>query len=418
MRRFALVAVVFVATSLSQALAPSSALADGAEDQARVYFDAGAQAYAAGRYPVAIEAFSAAYRLAARPALLFSMAQAERKQFWIDKKPDGLAHAIEHYRAYLTAVPEGARRDDAATALAELEPAAQRLGAAPADTAPLAAPAATRLLVSSQAPNASAAIDGAPAAPLPRLVDLPAGKHHVAISADGFYPDERDVTILPGVTTPLELNLREQPGQLTVEAEAGATVLIDGRAVGDVPLPHAIDVSNGHHTLAVARNGRQLFHEEITIDRGRPKTVIAPLVISRQRRISEVVMVVGAAGLATGGAFLGVAFAEQGSAQSIHDQRQTGNITGAQLVQYNSDLTARDLWRTASIASAGGGLAVLVAGGALFLFDHPTGDTGRRGPEPMPAPGVGPAGCGCTVEVSLLPVVSPAFSGAGVVGRF
>jgi hypothetical protein len=417
-RRSAFAVAVLAATSLAQVLAPSSARADATEDQARVYFDAGAQAYAAGRYPVAIEAFSAAYGLAARPALLFSMAQAERKQFWIDKKPDGLTHAIDHYRAYLAAVPEGARRDDAATALAELEPAAQRFGTAPTDTGTPAAPATTRLLVSSQAPNARAAIDAAPAAPLPRLVELPAGKHHVAISADGFYPDERDVTILPGVTTPLELNLREQPGQLTVEAESGSSVLIDGRTVGVVPLAHPIDVSNGHHALAVSRNGRQLFHEEITVDRGRPKTVIAPLVISRQRRISEVVMLVGAGGLVAGGAFLGVTFAEQGAAQSIHDQRQTGNITGTQLAQYNTDLTARDLWRTASVAAAGGGFAVLAAGGALFLFDHPTGDTGRRGPEPTPTPGLGPAGCGCTVEVSLLPVVSPAFSGAGVVGRF
>jgi hypothetical protein len=399
-------------------LASPWARADETTEQARVYFDAGAQAYAAGRYPVAIEAFSAAYKLAARPAILFSMAQAERKQFWIDRKPEGLAHAIAHYRAYLTEVPEGGRRDDAATALGELEPVAERLGATPSDASGAMATTATRLLVSSQATNARAVVDGQPPAPLPRLVELPAGKHHVAVSADGYYPDERDVTILAAVTTPVELNLREQPGQLTVEAEAGASVLLDGHVAGELPLARPIDVSNGHHTLAVAKNGRQLFHEDIIVDRGRSKTVIAPLVISRQRRISEVVMAAGGVGLLAGGAFLGVAFAEQDSATNIHDQRQTANITPAQLAQYNADLTSRDVWRSASIATAGGGLAVLAAGGALFLFDRPIGDAEHRGPEPSPTPALGPPGCGCAVEVSVLPVIGPAFGGAGVVGRF
>jgi hypothetical protein len=418
-RRLARSAALAIAASVAVALgAPSSARADAATDQARVYFDAGAQAYAAGRYPVAIEAFSAAYRLAARPAILFSTAQAERKQFWIDKKPDGLAHAIQHYRAYLAQVPEGARRDDAATALGELEPVAERLGAATSESGAPVVATATRLLVSSQAPNAQASIDGQPAAALPRLVELPAGKHHVAVTADGFFPDERDVVILAGVTTPVELNLREQPGQLTVLAESGASVLLDGRVVGDAPLAHPIDMSTGHHTLAVAKNGRQLFHEDVSVDRGRTKTVIAPLLISRQRRISEVVMGTGAVGLLAGGAFLGIAFAEQASAASIAAQRQVGNISPSQLAAYNSELTARDAWRTASLATAGAGLGVLIAGGALFLFDRPTGELGHHAAEPTPTPGLGPAGCGCSVEVSLLPVITPGFGGAGVVGRF
>ncbi len=399
---------------------PRPVRADETTEQARVYFDAGAQAYAAGRYPVAIEAFNAAYRLAARPALLFSLAQAERKQFWVDKKPEGATHAIQHYRAYLAEVAEGGRRDDAVTALGELEPVVARLGDAGTSGAGATPGAAsTRLLLSSRAVNARAAIDGAAEAPLPRLLDLPSGKHHVAVVADGYYADERDVVVLPGVTTPVELNLREQPALLTVQAEAGATAVVDGRVLGELS-SHPFEVTSGHHTLAVVRNGRQLFQQELTLERGRARSVIAPLTVTRQRRIAQVVLASGGAAVVASGAFLGVTLAEEAAAQRIHDQRQTGNITAAQLAQYNSDLSARDAWRVASIVTVSAGAAVLGAGAALFFFDHPASPAtpARPGGETQPAPALGAPGCGCTVEVSLLPSVSPAFAGGGVVGVF
>jgi PEGA domain len=390
------------------------ARADTPLEQARVYFDAGAQAYAAGRYPVAIEAFANAYKLAARPAILFSMAQAERKQFWIDKKPDGIARAIAHYRDYLAQVPEGGRRDDAATALAELEPIAVRFEGA-ASEAPTIVPTATRLLVSSQAVGARAAIDGGPASPLPRLADLTAGKHHIAVSADGYLPDERDVVVLAGVTTPFELNLREQPALLSVVAESGTNVIVDGRTVGEVPSAHPFEVPSGHHVVALAHNGRQLDREDVTFERGQPRTVTGSLLVTRQRRISEVVLTVGAAGLVTAGVFIGVAAAEQSSAQHILSQSQVMNISNAQLLQYNSDLAARNGWRTASLSTMGGSLGLLAVGGALFLFDHPDGEAKLGSDSPAAPLHVAPAG---TVEISALPVAGPGFAGGGVVVTF
>jgi hypothetical protein len=402
-------------------LLPRPAAADDKTEQARIYFDAGAQAFSAGRYPVAIEAFRAAYKLAERPAILFSMAQAERKQFWIDKQPEGLAHAIDHYRQYLAAVQSGGRRDDAATALAELEPVAARIAPVTAE-AQAALPTGTRILLSSRAVNARAALDGGEAAPLPRLVSLPPGAHHVSVSAEGYQDDARDVTLVPGVTTAVELNLREQPGLLTVQAEGGATVYVDGRPVLELPSAHPIEAPSGTHTVEVAKNGRQLFRQEVTLERGKEKTLIVALALTRQRRISEVVMIVGGAGLLTSGAFLLASLAEQGTADNVKSQRQTTNISAAQLAQYNSALAARNDWRSAGLATASGSLAVLATGAALFLFDHPTPETAKRD-EHAPVPAfVGPAGCGCTLEVSALPVPFADTRGVamalGVVGRF
>jgi hypothetical protein len=421
MKRAALALRIALALVVAASAHTSRARADDTTEQARVYFDAGAQAYAAGRYPVAIEAFASAYRLAMRPAILFSMAQAERKQFWIDKKPAGIARAIRHYRDYLAAVPEGGRRDDAATALSELEPFATRLEAAGGDGAAGVTSTATRLLVSSRAPNATAAIDNEPAASLPRLVDIAGGTHHIAVTAPGFFPDARDVIVLQGVTTPVELNLREQPGHLTVDTapETGATVRVDGREVGTTPFAQPVEVASGTHVLTVSSNGRQLFRDDVTIERGRDKTVTAHLVVTRQRRISEVVAGVGGVGFVTAGVFLAVSLGEQSAALSIHDQRQHGNITGSQLTSYDSELSARDTWRTASLATMSGALGVLVAGGSLYLFDHPQSESAHHGAEPSPSlTPMGPAGCGCGIEVSVLPTAAPGYAGAAIIGRF
>src|SRR4051812_9930626 len=59
--------------------------ARGEAADARLYFNAGARAYAAGKYVPAIRAFEEAYRIEPRPGLVFSIAQAYRRQYFIDK---------------------------------------------------------------------------------------------------------------------------------------------------------------------------------------------------------------------------------------------------------------------------------------------------------------------------------------------
>src|SRR5262249_49982115 len=68
-------------------LTAASGRADDVE-QAKNYFNAGATAYAAGQFVAAAQAFDQAYKLAPRPAILFSMAQAERRQYVIDSRPE------------------------------------------------------------------------------------------------------------------------------------------------------------------------------------------------------------------------------------------------------------------------------------------------------------------------------------------
>ena len=69
--------------------------------RARAFFDAGKQAYEAGRYGQAIAAFGESYALAPRSATVFSLGQAFRLQYFQDRDPAKLKRAIDLYRQYL-----------------------------------------------------------------------------------------------------------------------------------------------------------------------------------------------------------------------------------------------------------------------------------------------------------------------------
>ena len=99
-------------------------------DRARTFFNAGAQAYSAARYAEAVRSFDQAYELAPRPQLLFSLAQAERKEFFASNDASLLRRAVQHYKAYLDQVPSGGRRSEATEAKADLEARVARLSRA------------------------------------------------------------------------------------------------------------------------------------------------------------------------------------------------------------------------------------------------------------------------------------------------
>src|SRR6187399_1040248 len=103
-------AVVLVLASLA-----APARADTMSD-AKNFFKAGAAAYTAGDYLAAIQALDAAYRLTPLPGVAFSLAQAERRQYFVSREPAHLVRAIELYRVYLKQVASGGRRADATDA--------------------------------------------------------------------------------------------------------------------------------------------------------------------------------------------------------------------------------------------------------------------------------------------------------------
>ena len=106
-------------------------LPDEAPDlvRAKELFDAGAREYEAGRYDGAIQAFEQAYKLAPRDGIVFSIAQAHRRQYTKTRDKHHLVQAVALYKEYIDKVKSGGRVADAVKALGDIEPLAAALGA-------------------------------------------------------------------------------------------------------------------------------------------------------------------------------------------------------------------------------------------------------------------------------------------------
>lgn len=368
-------------------LVPVTARAD---DRAKAFFQAGAQAYDAGRFAAAVQAFEEAYRLAPVPAILFSMAQAERKQFFVSRSREFLDRAVSHYRSYLQA--QGAtRRAEAADALAELEGQLARL-------APVAAPApakpqtTARLMVTTQAAGAQVAVDAQAPVPAPFIDDLAPGRHKVRVEAEGFHPEEREVELALGSPTGLDLVLKERSGTLRLSGEEGADVYVDGRRVGETPLPGPIELSPGRHAVVLVRRGHEPFTRELQLGRGEAVTLEPRLSRTWQRVGSYVVLGSGVL-VALGGVTCSViALNREQVAQKVLEQQARENITGRQLQDYNLALRQRDQWRSSAQTTSGIAAGLLVIGGLVYWLDQPR--VSSQGSEVTLSPLLVPGGVG------------------------
>jgi hypothetical protein len=415
-------------------------------DRAKTLFNAGAQAYDAGQYPVAIQAFEEAYKAAQRPSILFSLAQAERKSYAVTGSPADLRNAVTHYRAYLEQVQTGGRRNDAADALAELTPALARLdgqnvppppppvtsgsasgsssGAIVPPPPPIttvagpSGPPKTRLFITSSTPGAVIAVDGVKGTGATfTLEDATAGTHKVHVSADGYVDADRDAIVAAGggfFTQDVELT--EKPGILSLDCDDGADVTIDGRLVATTPLVTPLQYTSGTHYLVVTKNGHKAFSKEITLERGKTLNVAVPLDKSGQRVASLVVFGSAAVAALAGATFATISFIEQDRAQKVLDNKGQGNIQGSDIDTYDSAIDARDRWKTASLISFGAGLGLLATGVVLFAFDKPSVPPSSALPDSAPKtePVRKPDN---SMELSAAPIVMPGVVGLSIGGR-
>ena len=391
----------------------------GAQDEdvarAKTYFVAGAQAYSVGKYEAAIQAFDEAYRQAPRSAILFSTAQALRRQYFVDRERGRLDRAIELFRRYVREVPQGGRRADAVQALSELEPLAARLDAQAggmgqsSDAAP-----ATRLMISSPTPAARISVDGAAPVPAPYIAEIDAGKHRVKVTASGFEDDEREVLTVKGELLAFDVRLRERPAHLRLVVEDGARIYVDGRYQGEAPLSKALQLPAGKHVVSVIRAGYDGYSSEVVLERGKTKTLAVELSYSKQRNASLVLLGAGGVSMVVSLGFLVQSLGRQSAAQDVLDRKDEGNITAEDLDVYDAARRDRDQLRIASAVAAVTGLGFAVVGGTLYLVDTPRVPE-QGSPKPSTKPGRRSSG---PKTLSAAPVLLPGFLGGGLRGTF
>ncbi len=355
-------------------LSPALAFAQGRDvDRAKEYFRAGAAAYAAGDYLAAIQALESAYAITPLPAIAFSLAQAERRQYFASREPARLRRAIELFRLYLEQVKSGGRRADATDALAQLEMLAVTGGKRSGETGVLARQesAKTRLMVSCEAPKATISLDGAKPVPSPLIAEVKPGKHTLTVSAPGFFTDTRSASAIAGSLVPVEVRLRERPAIIFVRGQSDADLYVDGSFAGRIGSGRRLELASGSHLVSVAKNGRKVVRVETELGPGETRTVAAKLEWTGERRASMALFVTSAAAFG-GGMFLSaLAIREENRAEGILGRRTSSNISPADLADYEDAIRVRGQFRAAAVASFAASAGALVTGAVLYAFDKP-----------------------------------------------
>jgi hypothetical protein len=381
-----LLALVLSLASLAFA---TSARAQPAPDkiaEAKRLFRAGARAYDAGQFEAAALAFEQAYELEPRPPLRFSAAQALKRQYVGDKKPELLHKAQRYYQEYIAAVKVGARVKDATEALGEIDillakPASPAIappepGEPPVVVVPQPAEAKKTgtLQLDASVAGATAYIRGRPpVTDLPQWLELEPGHYRVTVKAKGFISVTRSVRVEAGRLTLVDPPLRERPARLTIVADDGSEIVVDGRPVGRAPLPAPLELPSGRHRVTIGKDGYDVFSKSLELKRGERVTIDADPPMTTQRVFAWVVL--GGAAVTLSSA-IGLAFAAAGAqraATDVHDRSVNENraLTPEEADLYNGDVKARDnLLRVSGTAFGVGGLAAAV-GLMVFVFDSP-----------------------------------------------
>ncbi len=384
-------------------------------ERARTFFNAGAQAYSAARYSEAVRSFDQAYELAPRPQLLFSLAQAERKEFFASNDASFLRRAIQHYKAYLDQVPSGGRRSEATEAKADLEARLARLDPKES-TAGTAQPEKrkARVTVYSATVGAQVSIDGGRPQELPYFGDLEPGKHRIRVFAEGYVDAEREVSGDKPVDQPVDLPLQEKPSIVTVVFDGTADILVDGRIVATAPVSRPIEIPPGPHVLSVAANGKRPLSQEVVLPRGKPFRFEPKVEPSGQRVVALTMLGVGAVGIVSGIVFGALALGQEGRVKKIDDERASGNIDADRLATYNKSIDRRDAFRNTSIVAFSAGAAFAAGGALLYFFDRPTVSVlPPRSVEPPPQPRQNQP-----IDLTASPIMGPGLWGGSVTATF
>jgi len=346
-------------------VAPSTATADA---EAKEAFRVGLQAFRANEFDTAARSFEEAHARDPRPETAFSIAQANRLQYVRDRLPWRLVRAVQLYREYLDALPKGPRAKDASDRVLELEAILKELRQR-GELTPYVPPLRTELVVGADVETASVTIDGAPTQ-LWAPVAVEPGVREIVITAPGFEVARRRVQITEGRFLPVDVALVAKPGRLAVRGPRGATLYVDGRALGELPEQARLDA--GAHVVSVTARGRQTWNREIVIGRDQALALDPRLEPTPQRRAARWVFV-GAGAIAATSALTGLAaYAAHRDADRLDAKRRALEATPADLAAYNARVEDVEFRSQLGVGLGLGALAVGMVGAGLYWFDRPS----------------------------------------------
>ena len=110
---------------------------------------------------------------------------------------------------------------------------------------------------------------------LPHAFEVAAGKHIIWVGREGYHPTVQEVEVAAGQQLSFLVDLKALPryGKLQVEGVKGATVILEGKTLGHLPMKPR-QVEEGTYGLRVTREGFRpwearvsLTHERLTVVR-------------------------------------------------------------------------------------------------------------------------------------------------------
>lgn len=368
--------------------------------EAERLFRAGEQAYHAGQYAMAAQAFEASYEILSAPQIAFSMAQAYRLQYFVDKDASGLRRAVELFRLYLAKTPRGGRRDVAVTHLAELEPILVRMEAATASAehgtgqsseipATSTSSGMAEVMLTSPVAGAEGSLAGT-RGPLPLKLALAPGRYEATVTARGYESGTKAVDVVADRFFVVEVPLQPIPARIAVESSTAATVLFDGRAAARTPLRSPVEVSAGSYRVSVRARGHHLWSKDIDIGRGDTVALDVELRRTRQRMLSYVVL--GFSGVVfTGATLTGLVVAgEGGEARTLERKYESAGLTRSELAQYHLHRDQRNQAILATYSLLSVGVVAGAAGALLYWYDMPRVEPVRPGKSTPSRPQITP----------------------------
>ncbi len=356
---------------LSQSSTASMSAAERLKE-AKNYFHAGKQAYSAGSYLDAAEAFEQAFDLAAKPAIVFSIGQSYRLQYSLDGKVTHLRLSVEAYRKYLSLAPLGARRQDALEHLSVLQPQLLLLGGK--EDKSTKQPKNTKFMVSSRTEGAEVSIDGSSFSPVPLIKQVTEGAHQVVVRARGFADAYINAKAVAGHLVVVPVDLQPLPGHLTISAPEGAEIVIDGLLVGHAPLGRPLELPAGDHFVVVSDIGHKPFSRSVTLARGQALGMVVKLETTTQRELSHYVLGGAAISFLSTVALGAVAIGHEGRARWLVLQRDSvkRNLTVEERDDYISSRSrSSDFYAGAAVGMVATALLGSL-GGMMYFLDEPT----------------------------------------------
>lgn len=193
--------------------APGRAARAGDEEEAKLHFEKAQTAYKLGQFEEAIREYEAAYRAMPDAAFLFNIAQSQRQQYRLDKKPFRLHKALSLYKSYLREMPQASNRETVQKLIDELH----QLLSSMEDQAQQAEQndknREARLVIRGEsAEGGQVTLDGKLVGTVPLSLKVEPGVHLVRVTRAGHKPYSTSITVSAGLKLDLPVALESVSG--------------------------------------------------------------------------------------------------------------------------------------------------------------------------------------------------------------